>query len=342
MDVIVIAGFLGSGKTSVLLRLARPFTQSGRKVAVIENEVGKVGVDDQLVAAEGLSVRELYSGCICCSLRLDLVHTLLDLERTCHPDVVLLEPSGVAGPDMILDALIGYGGEIARRLVMVVVDATRASLLQSRELPIVTRGVKVAQLLLLNKADAADEPTLLQAGRWLRTLNAEAPILPVSAQTGDGMDEVVEQALCLMSKPADPVARLTHREHERTDTQMAVFSWLGRLALPAPITGKDLQDQMASLLQQMAVRAAEGQTALTGHIKAIFKEASVGGYWSVSTTSVGAVPQTRGRLPETVTSGEFTLNAIVYGVTTESLTEAFHDLRRTTCFARAEEPVTAS
>ncbi|MBT3287694.1 MAG: cobalamin biosynthesis protein P47K, partial [Victivallales bacterium] len=78
MQLIVVSGFLGSGKTTLLLALARELCRDGqRKVAVIENEVGAIGIDDALVADAGLPVREIYSGCICCSLRLDLIRTLL-------------------------------------------------------------------------------------------------------------------------------------------------------------------------------------------------------------------------------------------------------------------------
>lgn len=336
MDIVVIAGFLGSGKTSVLLHLARPLARAGVKVAVIENEVGKVGVDDQLVAAEGLPVRELYSGCICCSLRLDLISTLLDLERTFNPDVVLLEPSGVAGPDLVLDALIGYGGEINRKVVVVVVDATRAGLLQAQDLPIVTRGIRAADLLLINKADAVTAEVPIQTELWMRTLNTGAPALAVSAQTGEGMDEVATQISLLMSPPRRPAARAERPQHERTDIEMATFSWKGKLSLSSPVAGVELQQQLAALLRKLAVHAAGGGDALAGHIKAIFREGGADGYWSVSTTSAACAPQARGRLSPHIQSGELTLNAIVYGVTTESLAEAFHVHRQETCFAGAE------
>jgi G3E family GTPase len=112
MDILVISGFLGSGKTTLLLAVAKGLVASGRKVAIIENEIGKVGVDGETIAAEGLAVKELFSGCICCSLRINLVNTLLELERTTEPDIVIIEPSGVAGPDLLLAALVGYGGVI--------------------------------------------------------------------------------------------------------------------------------------------------------------------------------------------------------------------------------------
>ncbi len=74
MNLIIIAGFLGSGKTTVLLNIARSLADGGLKVAVIENEVGKIGIDDKVLAEEGIvNLRKLFSGCVCCQLRVDLL-----------------------------------------------------------------------------------------------------------------------------------------------------------------------------------------------------------------------------------------------------------------------------
>ena len=94
---------------------------------------------------------------------------------------------------------------------------------------------------------------------------------------------------------------------------------------------------MADLLQKLAVHAAGGEESLAGNIKAIFKDGGADGYWSVSTTSSVRAPQARGQLAPHIQNGELTLNAIVYGATTESLADAFHGFRQATCFAEAEE-----
>ena len=89
MELIIISGFLGSGKTTVLLSIVRDAVEKyGKKVAIIENEVGQTGVDDQFLKEQGLDVREIYSGCICCSLRMDLIQTLLELEREHDPTCI--------------------------------------------------------------------------------------------------------------------------------------------------------------------------------------------------------------------------------------------------------------
>jgi len=332
MDLIVIAGFLGSGKTSVLLQLARPLAAAGRRIAVIENEVGKVGIDDQLLTAEGLHVKELYSGCICCSLRIDLVQTLLELERSWRPDVVLVEPSGVAGPDQVLDALVGYGGEIHSRQVLVVLDATRAALLQSGTLPPVERGIKVADLLLVNKTDAVESHVVSEFSTWARTIKPGVPVLSISARTGDGIPAVVARLTDsprqtrATAKRVTPQATPPHQHHEHSAAKAAAFSWRGKLAWATPTDSAEIQAQLSDLLQQFASRVVRDDASLPGHIKAIFQDRPAGGYLLLSTTSTKHAPQTRGRLPKMVQQGDLTCNAILYGTTKTQLAADFRRL----------------
>ncbi|MBL7005961.1 MAG: hypothetical protein ISR78_02640, partial [Spirochaetia bacterium] len=77
MQILIISGFLGSGKTTLLLGLSEFLVRRGERVAIIENEVGEIPVDSSCLKAQGLTVRELYAGCICCSLREDLQKTIM-------------------------------------------------------------------------------------------------------------------------------------------------------------------------------------------------------------------------------------------------------------------------
>jgi G3E family GTPase len=332
MHLIVIAGFLGAGKTSVLLQLARPLAAAGRRLAVIENEAGATGIDGRVLAAEGLRVKELYAGCICCSLRTDLVQALLELERTWQPDLVLVEPSGVAGPDQVLDALVGYGGEIDSRRVAVVLDATRAALLQSGTLPLVERGVRVADLLLVNKCDAAAPGAVDSLAAWAGTLRPDVPVLPVSARTGDGMDAVAAH-LVASATPVRTPRRATRQVrqkhgHAPAGEQAAAFAWRGRLAWPEPVASSQVQARLARLLQSLAAATAAADGSLAGHIKAIVQVRPAGGYLLLSTTSAQQPPQVRGRLPRLLRSADLTCNAILFGLSRAQLQRRFRQLLR--------------
>ena len=105
MHLLTISGFLGSGKTTLIIKLAKAATRKGLRVAILVNEVGEIGIDDQLLRQLDMNVYELLSGCICCSLATDLPGTLQKLAQDFKPDLVLLEPSGVADLEKVLSAL---------------------------------------------------------------------------------------------------------------------------------------------------------------------------------------------------------------------------------------------
>jgi G3E family GTPase len=98
LKLLLISGFLGSGKTTLLLQIARRLAAASQKVAIIENEVGEIGIDGQYLRREGLEVQEMFGGCVCCTLAVDLVTTLRKLEESVQPDRVILEATGVAPP----------------------------------------------------------------------------------------------------------------------------------------------------------------------------------------------------------------------------------------------------
>lgn len=171
MTVLVVSGFLGSGKTTFLLGLARHLLADGTSVAVIENEVGQVAIDGaSLRAGADVEVRELFAGCICCSLREDLGRVVAEIRATTGPDVLLIEPSGVAGPEIVTDAvrdLLRAGDRIA---TVQIVDAARtAQMLAVRSVlpPFLERSVEVCDLVVLNKADGLDGTGRTRMGEWL-------------------------------------------------------------------------------------------------------------------------------------------------------------------------------
>ncbi|MFO7780217.1 MAG: GTP-binding protein, partial [Spirochaetia bacterium] len=171
MNVLVVSGFLGSGKTTFLLGLARHLLAAGTSVAVIENEVGQVAIDgSSLRSGAGVEVRELFAGCICCSLREDLGRVVEEIREATAPEVLLIEPSGVAGPEIVTDAVrdhLGVGDAIA---TVQIVDAARtAQMLGVRSVlpPFLERSVEVCDFVILNKADGMDAAGRIRLGEWL-------------------------------------------------------------------------------------------------------------------------------------------------------------------------------
>jgi len=320
MELITISGFLGSGKTTLLLELAKELSQNqGRKVAIIENEAGQIGIDGELLKAEGLPVREIYSGCICCSLRTDLIQTLLDLEREVQPEIVLLEPSGVAGPKQIQRALSSYSGEIDSKTMVVLMDAARLPAIQDFSMPLINDGIEVADLVAINKADRVSEAELESLKERVLSANPSAELLPLSAQQGTNVDVLLKKI----------VARFSVREEGAQLADPATDAKLPHATIYADTISGAFDDQRTARaflenaerrLHQIAQALRSVENAFIGHIKAIVKTQPTG-YAVLSATDFDTPPVVKGRLPETAVEFTATLNAIVYGVEKEELEE---------------------
>jgi len=310
MELIVISGFLGSGKTSILLKLAKAYTQQGRKVAIIENEVSKDGVDGEQLKAEGLDVREIYAGCVCCSLRHDLIQTLLELEREVEPDVVFLEPSGVAGPKQIQHCLCGYGGEIEKQTHVVVADALRLPAIQDFSIPLIRDGLEIANLVAINKSDLVSGEQLQELERRVRDVNPEVDLLCVSATEGTRIDELIEK---ITARPAG-IPEESPVEHASNDLPDAsVFT--DSLSVDSPALGAAVQ--IAALLESLSRQLKKEDGILIGHLKVILKTQPTG-YCVFSVTEENGTTAQKGRLPqEDIRQAVVTLNAIVYGAEDE-------------------------
>ena len=155
MRVLVLAGFLGSGKTTVALQIAGAAQAAGLRVALIVNERGDAGVDNQLAARLGFDVRELLGGCIYCSLLAELAPALESLAATSRPDLVIVEPSGVAEPAQIRAALRFARVPGLEILSVSVVDAQRIEELMEVITPLLTKQMVHADLAVVCKADIA-------------------------------------------------------------------------------------------------------------------------------------------------------------------------------------------
>jgi G3E family GTPase len=155
MRVLLLTGFLGSGKTTVALQLARAAQAAGQRVALIVNERGETGVDNQLAARLGFDVRELLGGCICCSLIAELAPALESLAATRRPDLVMVESSGIAEPAQIRAALRFARVPGLQILSVSVVDAQRIEELMEVITPLLTKQMAHADLAVVCKADIA-------------------------------------------------------------------------------------------------------------------------------------------------------------------------------------------
>jgi G3E family GTPase len=162
--VVLFAGFLGSGKTTLISALVRRASELGLRLCLVVNEVGEVGIDGAVLRVGELEVRELTSGCICCQTGVDLVKTLWELNDHFSPDLVIVEASGIATPAGVLGALRQYAPELAPFVgAVTLVDPTRLAALYEVATPLIEAQIGDADLLVVTKADEASPEEIREA-----------------------------------------------------------------------------------------------------------------------------------------------------------------------------------
>jgi G3E family GTPase len=194
MKIILVSGFLGSGKTTTILDLARFLTrQQDCRTAVLVNEAGDIPMDGAVLTAGGNRVKEIFAGCVCCQVASSLVEAVREMDSSEDLDYLLIEPSGLADPRRI-HSLLPRAGQSSWRSVYIV-DAPRFELLFQAARPVITNGIQSAQVVLVNKAESVDRTTLEKVGSAITEINDQVSVLTVTARRGIP-DTVWQQVLC--------------------------------------------------------------------------------------------------------------------------------------------------
>lgn len=184
MHMLLFSGFLGSGKTTLVLRVIEHTIEQGYKTAILVNEIGEVGIDNQLMRQLDLDVWELLGGCICCTLSADLVTTLEKLNTEYSPDLVIIEPSGAADPRAILSALPYYKGPPFESFITVsVIDPLRVEMLMAVMSPLISSQIQHANLVLISKCDQATPDEIESAAKVAAEYNPEARVFNFGIDT---------------------------------------------------------------------------------------------------------------------------------------------------------------
>jgi len=181
--VIVLTGFLGSGKTTLLNQILAQNATGSRRLAVIENEFGAISIDTALIIGADEDVVEMKNGCMCCTVRRDLINILSDLaDKGQSYDAILIETTGLANPSPIAQTFMGVQKlwtHYELQGIVTVVDAVHIDLDLERH-PVTQDQVAFANLLVLNKADLVSTADLDRLEIRLRAMNSESEVLHTS------------------------------------------------------------------------------------------------------------------------------------------------------------------
>lgn len=184
-NILILGGFLGSGKTTVLLDLVKHIVKNSEKetpVAILENEIGEVDVDGGAVNSAGYAVKSLYAGCACCELLGQLPFAVEEIINDMSPEVLIIETTGLAVPSSMIDALRYLSCEVR---TCILVDAARWDRIHKPLENLLKEQLQSAQVIVINKCDLVDDATLEQVKQSaLQYAGGTKPLICVSAQEG--------------------------------------------------------------------------------------------------------------------------------------------------------------
>ena len=208
----VISGFLGAGKTTLIKKLVKE-AYAGEQVVLIENEFGEIGIDGGFLADAGITVNEMNSGCICCSLVGDFGKALAEVVETYAPDRIIIEPSGVGKLSDIIRAVEGLHNEnLVLNATVAVVDAKKCKLYMKNFGEFFNDQIEAAKAIVLSHTATLDEKKIDAAIALVREHNPDAVIVSTDwdALSGKDMLAAIETKATL----ADELDALTREHHE--------------------------------------------------------------------------------------------------------------------------------
>ena len=191
----IVSGFLGAGKTTLIKKLLAD-ALAGTKVVLIENEFGEIGIDGGFLKESGIEIREMNSGCICCSLVGDFGTSLREVMNTYAPERILIEPSGVGKLSEVMSAVNGVteDTDMVLNSAVAVVDASKAKLYIKNFGEFFVDQIEHAGTIILTRTDKTSDAKTAEVVELLRTHNAKATMIttPLAELDGKAVLETIE------------------------------------------------------------------------------------------------------------------------------------------------------
>jgi len=209
--LIVVTGYLGAGKTTLMRNLMPALRERGLKGLLLVNEIGETSIDGALLGDSGMEQRDLLGGCVCCSLQDDLYASILDGIKEYQPQFVLLETSGLSEPESVIDAATapGLANTVEVTDVVTVVDTGNLEL-QLKHSMLARRQAEFASTLVLSKMDIVDAETAARAETKITEIAPRVPIVYANNGKADPRDVLWRTFRFLDGKAYDEHAECDH------------------------------------------------------------------------------------------------------------------------------------
>lgn len=216
----IVSGFLGAGKTTLIKRLLET-SLKGTKVVLIENEFGEIGIDGGFLKESGIKIKEMNSGCICCSLVGDFGTSLKEVLTKYAPDRILIEPSGVGKLSDVMKAVKNAmeGEDVELGSAVAVVDGSKSRMYIKNFGEFYVNQIQHAGTIMLTRTDKMDEAKINECVEELRKYNDKATIIttPLDELDGQSILDTIEGAGDLEKEMMDEVMKLKDEHHHHHD-----------------------------------------------------------------------------------------------------------------------------
>ena len=216
----VVSGFLGAGTTTFIKRLVEGNKDKGKTI-IIENEFGEIGIDGGFLKNSGIEIKEMNSGCICCSLAGDFEASLRELLSTYEPNRVIIEPSGVGKLSDVLKAISDVEKDlhVESNSAITVVDVKKCKMYMKNFGEFFNNQIQFANTIILSRTDLVDNKKIEEAVALIKNINPDATIVttPLDKLSNEKIEELLSKPIDLKNELLEELAREHSHHHHHED-----------------------------------------------------------------------------------------------------------------------------